>query len=102
MLSRSLLTEDDPLGALNKEVEIQASSDEAKSSKTADRSYNFKNDFLSDQPILFRWRKSATFEDANSLNLNKAKANTIPSTNSISSSISNISSSVAAFKFNFR
>lgn len=87
--SRTLVTQDDPLGALNDDLvddkaaqSGQDQSQEVTSSTNADKRHIF-----TDQPILFRGHRSQTFDESMT-NMNKSmhRSETMPG-NSVTSSL---------------
>lgn len=56
---------------------------------------NHINDTIyTDQPILFKGHRSATFEDSMQLSKNMHRSETMPNTNTVTSSFANIRSSL--------
>lgn len=94
---RTLVTQNDPLGALNDEDEIRVLAN--KGCETPEMGKTTKsNSMFSDQPILFRGQRSATFDEAMSTSKSMQRSRTLPST----SSAANFAGIGTTFKFNFR
>lgn len=98
--SRVLVTQDDPLGALN-----GLDTDETNNHKKAESdskqltNNNHINDTIyTDTPILFKGHRSATFEDSMQLSKNMHRSETMPNANSVTSSLANLGTSL---KLNF-
>uniref|UniRef100_A0A182PR40 UDENN domain-containing protein n=1 Tax=Anopheles epiroticus TaxID=199890 RepID=A0A182PR40_9DIPT len=96
---RTLVTQDDPLGALNdnltEEMEIQRESLD----ETHDRSQMSNNNTIyTDQPILFKGQRSATFDDSTQLSKSMQRSETMPMTSTITSGFGSLGSTL---KFNF-
>lgn len=99
-LSRTVVTENDPLGALidNETDEIiQVQQSQPMTEEQLEKA-RIHEAMFSDQPVLFKGHRSATFENASNLNKGMHRSDTMP-TQSITSSIASIGSSL---KFGFR
>lgn len=86
--SRTLVTQDDPLGALNEDEQVAANEGKAENSATGDvLSGSAKKHIYTDQPILFRGHRSQTFDESMT-NVNKSmhRSETMPG-NSVTSSL---------------
>ncbi|CRL08126.1 CLUMA_CG020952, isoform A [Clunio marinus] len=99
ILSRTVVLENDPLGALldtdqDETVDIKKST--PMTSEQIEKA-RIQKAMYSDQPILFKGHRSATFENASNLNKGIHRSETMP-TQSFTSSISNFGSSL---KFGF-
>lgn len=98
---RTLVTQDDPLGALNDDgsdevLEVRQSAEKL---SLMENSIHHHNDTIyTDQPILFKGQRSATFDDSLQLNKSMHRSETMPVTSSVTSSFASIGSSL---KFNF-
>lgn len=100
MLSRTLVLENDPLGALldNEPDEIiQVQQTQPLTEEQLEKA-RIQQAMFSDQPILFKGHRSATFDDSTNLGKSMHRSETMP-VQSITSSIANIGSSL---KFGFR
>ncbi|XP_049530518.1 DENN domain-containing protein Crag isoform X1 [Anopheles darlingi] len=104
---RTLVTQDDPLGALNDSDEhgvIQEGHAEPPEAKGASEQSNTQqansnnNTIYTDQPILFKGQRSATFDDSVQLNKSIQRSETMPATNAVASSFVTLGSTL---KFNF-
>lgn len=104
---RTLVTQDDPLGALkdsNEHGAIQEGRSCTPESKGASQQSNThqansnNNTIYSDQPILFKGQRSATFDDSVQLNKSIQRSETMPATNAVASSFVSLGSTL---KFNF-
>ncbi|XP_055635236.1 DENN domain-containing protein Crag isoform X1 [Toxorhynchites rutilus septentrionalis] len=96
---RTLVTQDDPLGALNDDgsdevLEVRQSAEKL---TLADNSHQ-NNTIYTDQPILFKGQRSATFDDSLQLSKSMHRSETMPVTSSVTSSFASIGSTL---KFNF-
>ncbi|XP_055601760.1 DENN domain-containing protein Crag-like isoform X1 [Uranotaenia lowii] len=104
--NRTLVTQDDPLGALNDTeelLEVQQSVEKMSinGGGTTNGGNHFQahnNTIYTDQPILFKGQRSATFDDSLQLNKSMHRSETMPVTSSVTSSFASIGSSL---KFNF-
>lgn len=99
---RTLVTQDDPLGALNDDgndelLEVQQSTEKL-SLRGGQNGIHHNNTIYTDQPILFKGQRSATFDDSLQLNKSMHRSETMPVTSSVTSSFASIGSSL---KFNF-
>lgn len=96
MSPRTPVTQNDPLGALNEEEE-----ELLKIEKTAVESKNSflikNNTIYTDQPILFRGQRSATFDDSTQMYKSMQRSKTMPPT-SVTSSLAGFGQS---FKLSF-
>lgn len=100
VLSRTVVFENDPLGALldNEPDEIiQVQQTQPLTEEQLEKA-RIQQAMFSDQPVLFKGHRSATFDDASNLNKGIHRSETMP-VQSITSSIANIGSSL---KFGFR
>lgn len=99
--SRIVVTENDPLGALEDDNEcneiIQVQQSQPMTEEQLEKA-RIHAAMFSDQPVLFKGIRSQTFENASNLNKGMHRSDTMP-TNSLTSSIANIGSSL---KFGFR
>lgn len=96
------MTQDDPLGALNDDgndelLEVQQSTEKL-SLRGGQNGIHHNNTIYTDQPILFKGQRSATFDDSLQLNKSMHRSETMPVTSSVTSSFASIGSSL---KFNF-
>lgn len=101
------MTQDDPLGALNDDgndelLAVQQSTEKlslASANGTGGQNgIHHNNTIYTDQPILFKGQRSATFDDSMQLNKSMHRSETMPVTSSVTSSFASIGSSL---KFNF-
>lgn len=92
---RTLVTENDPLGAFDDDKENQTTILQSKRNASEPHVIARNDSMFSDQPILFKGQRSATFDE--SMNASKQRSRTLPST-SASVNFAGIGSS---FKFNF-
>ncbi|XP_055548391.1 DENN domain-containing protein Crag isoform X1 [Wyeomyia smithii] len=101
---RTLVTQDDPLGALNDDgndevLEIRQSTEKLALNNTGEHNgIHHNNTIYTDQPILFKGQRSATFDDSLQLNKSMHRSETMPVSSSVTSSFASIGSSL---KFNF-
>lgn len=90
---RTPVTQNDPLGALNDEedeiIEVQQSTEKL--------SLQYNNTIYTDQPVLFKGQRSATFDDSTQLNKSMHRSETMP-VSSVTSSLASLGSSL---KFSF-
>ncbi|XP_049281362.1 DENN domain-containing protein Crag isoform X1 [Anopheles funestus] len=96
---RTLVTQDDPLGALNdmtEELAIQQRESVDKTSEPNEMSNN--NTIYTDQPILFKGQRSATFDDSTQLSKSMQRSETMPMTSTVTSGFGSLGSTL---KFNF-
>lgn len=99
VLSRTVVLENDPLGALldNEPDEIiQVQQAQPLTDEQREKA-RIQEAMFADQPILFKGHRSATFDDASHLNKGIHRSETMP-VQSITTSIANIGSSL---KFGF-
>lgn len=100
--SRVLVTQDDPLGALNGMDVPEILQNQKKSDpdqKHLTNNNNHINDTIyTDTPILFKGHRSATFEDSMQLSKNMHRSETMPNANTVTSSLANLGTSL---KLNF-
>lgn len=94
---RTLVTQNDPLGALNDDKDIRVPSDKLTENAELGKTQK-SNSMFSDQPILFRGQRSATFDEAISSSQSMQRSRTLPST----STSANFAGIGTSFKFNFR
>uniref|UniRef100_A0A182JSM0 UDENN domain-containing protein n=1 Tax=Anopheles christyi TaxID=43041 RepID=A0A182JSM0_9DIPT len=96
---RTLVTQDDPLGALNdNEVEVMEVQRDPVD-ETHDRNQiSGKNTTYTDQPILFKGQRSATFDDSLQLSKSMQRSETMPMTSTVTSGFGSLGSTL---KFNF-
>lgn len=100
ILSRTVVLENDPLGALldNEPDEIiQVHQQTQPMTEEQLEKARIQQAMFSDQPVLFKGHRSATFDDTSSINKGMHRSETMP-VQSITSSIANIGSSL---KFGF-
>lgn len=99
ILSRTVVLENDPLGALidNEPDEIIQVQQTQTLSEEQQEKARIQQAMFSDQPVLFKGHRSATFDDSSSINKAIHRSETMP-VQSITSSIANIGSSL---KFGF-
>uniref|UniRef100_A0A336K1N9 CSON010684 protein n=1 Tax=Culicoides sonorensis TaxID=179676 RepID=A0A336K1N9_CULSO len=99
--SRVIVTEDDPLGALNLNGSMEHE-DPKKSNSDQNHHTNNNNNIndtiYTDTPILFKGHRSATFEDSMQLSKNMHRSDTLPNANTVTSSLANLGTSL---KLNF-
>lgn len=99
--SRILVTQDDPLGALN-DLNVPETNSQTKKTDPGQKNLtnnNHINDTIyTDTPILFKGHRSATFEDSMQLSKNMHRSETMPNANSVTSSLANLGTSL---KLNF-
>ncbi|KXJ75086.1 hypothetical protein RP20_CCG012333 [Aedes albopictus] len=104
---RTLVTQDDPLGALNDDgndelLAVQQSTEKLSLTSAngtgGQNGIHHNNTIYTDQPILFKGQRSATFDDSMQLNKSMHRSETMPVTSSVTSSFASIGSSL---KFNF-
>jgi hypothetical protein len=98
-MTRTVVLENDPLGALidnepDEIIQVQQSQPLTEEQLEKQR---IQAAMFSDQPVLFKGHRSATFDDASNLNKGIHRSETMP-VQSITSSIANIGSSL---KFGF-
>jgi hypothetical protein len=99
VLSRTVVLENDPLGALldNEPDEIiQVQESQPLTVEQLEKA-RIQQAMFSDQPILFKGHRSATFDDASNLSKGMHRSDTMPA-QSITSSIAHLGSSL---KFGF-
>jgi hypothetical protein len=98
---RTVVTENDPLGALidNESDEIiQVQQTQPMTAEQMEKA-RIHEAMFADQPILFKGHRSQTFENASNLNKGMHRSDTMIPSQSLTSSIANIGSSL---KFGFR
>ncbi|XP_062558905.1 DENN domain-containing protein Crag isoform X1 [Armigeres subalbatus] len=104
---RTLVTQDDPLGALNDDgndemLEVRNATEKLSltgaNGTGGQNGIHHNNTIYTDQPILFKGQRSATFDDSLQLNKSMQRSETMPVTSSVTSSFASIGSSL---KFNF-
>lgn len=94
---RTPVTQNDPLGALNEEEEELIKIE--KTNAQTENTFLVKNNTIyTDQPILFKGQRSATFDESTQLHKSMQRSKTMPA----SSVGSNFSGLGTSFKFNFR
>lgn len=93
---RTPVTQNDPLGALNEDDEI-IEIEQQKQQPIIDLAHNNNNIIYTDQPILFKGQRSATFDDSTQLNKSLHRSETMPAS-SLTSSLAGLGSSL---KFSF-
>lgn len=93
---RTPVTQNDPLGALNEEDDelIEIEKTPAQTDKVI---INNNNTVYTDQPILFKGQRSATFDESTHLSKSMHRSETMPAS-SITSSLAGLGSTL---KFNF-
>ena len=99
-ITRTVVTENDPLGALldNESDEIiQVQQSQPMTEEQLEKA-RIHQAMFADQPVLFKGHRSQTFENATNLNKGMHRSDTMP-TQSLTSSIASIGSSL---KFGFR
>ncbi|XP_053670188.1 DENN domain-containing protein Crag isoform X1 [Anopheles nili] len=97
--SRTIVTQNDPLGALNESVNdkiMEVHRDSAHKSNERNQS-SHNSTIYTDQPILFKGQRSATFDDSTQLK-SMQRSETMPMTNTVSSGFGSLGSSL---RFNF-
>ncbi|XP_058454899.1 DENN domain-containing protein Crag isoform X2 [Malaya genurostris] len=100
---RTVVTQDDPLGALKDDevLEIQQSTEKLSlnANSGGQNGVHHHNDTIyTDQPVLFKGQRSATFDDSLQLNKSMHRSETMPVGSSVTSSFASIGSTL---KFNF-
>ncbi|XP_035899024.1 DENN domain-containing protein Crag-like isoform X1 [Anopheles stephensi] len=96
---RTLVTQDDPLGALNDMTEELVAEQSETVEKNAEQYQASNNNTIyTDQPILFKGQRSATFDDSTQLNKSMQRSETMPMTSTVSSGFGSLGSTL---KFNF-
>ncbi|XP_058824801.1 DENN domain-containing protein Crag isoform X2 [Topomyia yanbarensis] len=105
---RTIVTQDDPLGALKDDgtdevLEIRQSTDKLSlnakgSGHNGIHQHHHNETIYTDQPILFKGQRSATFDDSLQLNKSMQRSETMPVSSSVTSSFASIGSTL---KFNF-
>ena len=97
--SRTVVLENDPLGALldNEPDEIIQVQQTQPLTEEQQEKARIQQAMFSDQPVLFKGHRSATFDDSSSISKGMHRSETMP-VQSITSSIANIGSSL---KFGF-
>ncbi|XP_004529508.1 C-myc promoter-binding protein isoform X2 [Ceratitis capitata] len=95
---RTPVTQNDPLGALNEELQDQTTPTNTKEQVASVQNVvGHTNSILyTDKPILFKGQRSATFDESTHLNKSMQRSETMPGT-SVASSLANFGSSI---KFN--
>ncbi|XP_017484119.1 PREDICTED: DENN domain-containing protein 4C isoform X2 [Rhagoletis zephyria] len=97
---RTPVTQNDPLGALNEELQDQSTpTNTVHTKETASEQHGESNNstMFTDKPILFKGQRSATFDESTQLNKSMQRSETMPGS-SVASSLANFGSSL---KFNF-
>lgn len=94
---RTPVTQNDPLGALNEEDEIIKIEKTPAQKDKIIRVNNNNNTIYSDQPILFKGQRSATFDESTNLNKSMQRSETMPPS-SVTASLVGLGSTL---KFNF-
>lgn len=92
---RTPVTQNDPLGALNEDDEVIQVQPNARIENQSVTNNN--NTVYTDQPILFKGQRSATFDESIHLNKSLHRSETMPAS-SITSSLAGLGSSL---KFSF-
>uniref|UniRef100_A0A182Q8N5 UDENN domain-containing protein n=1 Tax=Anopheles farauti TaxID=69004 RepID=A0A182Q8N5_9DIPT len=97
---RTVVTQDDPLGALNDNDTDEVETANRDSSKKAlEQNPSSSNSTIyTDQPILFKGQRSATFDDSTQLNKSMQRSETMPMTSAVTSGFGSLGSTL---KFNF-
>ncbi|XP_058115826.1 DENN domain-containing protein Crag [Anopheles ziemanni] len=99
---RTIVTQDDPLGALNHApndtIEVSQGRCETTQEGQSAITLSGKSTIYTDQPILFKGQRSATFDDSTQLNKSLQRSETMPMTNAVTSGFASLGSSL---KFNF-
>lgn len=94
---RTPVTQNDPLGALNEEEEELIKIEKTSGVETKN-AYSIKNNTIyTDQPILFRGQRSATFDESTQMYKSMQRSKTMPPS-SVSSSFAGLGQT---FKLNF-
>lgn len=88
-----MVVQNDPLGALNEDDEVA----EVAPPPPQTENYNNNNTMYTDQPILFKGQRSATFDESMHLNKGIHRSETMPAA-TLTSSLAGIGSSL---KFSF-
>uniref|UniRef100_W4VRF4 Putative calmodulin-binding protein crag n=1 Tax=Corethrella appendiculata TaxID=1370023 RepID=W4VRF4_9DIPT len=94
---RTIVTQDDPLGALNDDQEETIAVQEAVDKLSLNNHNHCNNTIYTDQPVLFKGHRSATFDDSTQLNKSMHRSETMPVA-SVTSSLATFGSSL---KFSF-
>ncbi|XP_059619595.1 DENN domain-containing protein Crag isoform X1 [Phlebotomus argentipes] len=97
---RTPVTQNDPLGALNDDDEEVCATPQAKSAageEQRESACNNNNTMYTDQPILFKGHRSATFDESTQLGKSMHRSETMPAA-SVTSSLASLGSSL---KFSF-
>ncbi|EAA01213.3 AGAP001102-PA [Anopheles gambiae str. PEST] len=96
---RTLVTQGDPLGALNDNAAVESEINCEPVDETVDRcEISNNNSIYTDQPILFKGQRSATFDDSTQLNKSMQRSETMPMTSTATSGFGSLGSTL---KFNF-
>ncbi|XP_049310998.1 DENN domain-containing protein Crag isoform X2 [Bactrocera dorsalis] len=94
---RTPVTQNDPLGALNEELQDQTTPTNTKEPAGEQPNAGANNSTMyTDKPILFKGQRSATFDESTHLNKSMQRSETMPGS-SVASSLANFGSSI---KFN--
>ncbi|XP_055909333.1 DENN domain-containing protein Crag isoform X1 [Eupeodes corollae] len=95
---RTPVTQNDPLGALNEDAEeVLKISNNNNALHEENKPILSNNTMYTDQPILFKGQRSATFDESTHLNKSMQRSETMPGS-SVTTSLANFGSSL---KFNF-
>lgn len=92
---RTLVTQDDPLGALNDETDETVQVPAAQEPENLEH-LEAKKHLYTDQPVLFKGHRSATFDESVHMNKSMHRSETMP-VNSVTSSLANLGSSLKFF-----
>ncbi|XP_050331360.1 DENN domain-containing protein Crag isoform X2 [Bactrocera neohumeralis] len=93
---RTPVTQNDPLGALNEELQDQTTPTNTKEPTGEQPNAGANNSMYTDKPILFKGQRSATFDESTHLSKSMQRSETMPGS-SVASSLANFGSSI---KFN--
>lgn len=94
---RTPVTQNDPLGALNEEENETITVEEKCDEPDRTNVVNNNNTVFTDQPVLFKGQRSATFDESIQLSKSLHRSETMPAS-SVTSSLAGLGST---FKFHF-
>lgn len=104
-----MVTQDDPLGALNdgddEVLELQRSTEKLslaggdKPNANGAALHHHNNTIYTDQPVLFKGQRSATFDDSLQLNKSMHRSETMPVGSSVTASFASSIGSTLKFSF---
>ncbi|XP_038115190.1 DENN domain-containing protein Crag isoform X2 [Culex quinquefasciatus] len=107
--ARTVVTQDDPLGALNdgddEVLELQRSTEKLslaggdKPNANGAALHHHNNTIYTDQPVLFKGQRSATFDDSLQLNKSMHRSETMPVGSSVTASFASSIGSTLKFSF---